>query len=70
MTPADAARLLELPADASPEQLEARFLELRTKLENRIAKAPTPGPKEKYRAALAEITEAFETLTLAADSSR
>jgi len=69
MSPADAAKLLDLPADASPEQLEARFHELRTKLEEKIGKAPTPGLKAKYRESLDEITQAFETLTLAADSS-
>ncbi|MDZ4797703.1 MAG: hypothetical protein SGI92_06035, partial [Bryobacteraceae bacterium] len=69
MTPPDAAKLLELPLDATPEQLEARFLELRSKLEDKIAKAPTPGLKAKYRESLAQMTEAFETLTLAADSS-
>ena len=52
-----------------PEQIESRFLELRAKLEDKIAKAPTPGLKEKYRETLAEITTAFETLALAADSS-
>ncbi len=69
MTIAEAARLLDLPPDSSPEQLETRFLELRAKLEDKIAKAPTPGLKEKYRASLADITTAFEQLTLAADSS-
>jgi hypothetical protein len=69
MPPAEAAKLLDLPVDASPEQLEARFLELRTKLEDKIAKAPTPGLKAKYRESLDAITTAFETLTLAADSS-
>lgn len=69
MTPPDAARLLELPGDATPEQIEARFLDLRSKLEDKIVRSPTPGLKEKYRATLAEVTEAFETLTLAADSS-
>ena len=69
MTPLDAASLLDLPANASPEQIEARFLELRRKLEDKIAKAPTPGLQAKYRESLAEITTAFETLTLAADSS-
>ena len=69
MTPSDAARILEVPADATPEQLERRFHELRAKLEDRIAKAPTPGLKEKYRASLVEITEAFETLVLLADSA-
>ncbi len=69
MSPADAAQILDVPANASPEQLEARFHELRTKLEDKIAKAPTPGLKAKYRETLEEITTAFETLTLAADSS-
>ncbi|MDP2138866.1 MAG: hypothetical protein Q8J74_13530 [Candidatus Didemnitutus sp.] len=69
MTPLDAAKILDLPSDASPEQIEARYLELRAKLEDKIAKAPTPGLKAKYRESLEEITTAFETLTLAADSS-
>src|SRR5688572_25958083 len=69
MTPLDAAKLLEVSPDATPEQLEARFLELRTRLEDKIAKAPTPGLKAKYRESLEQITSAFETLTLAADSS-
>ncbi len=69
MTPTEASRLLDLLPEATPEQLEIRFLELRTRLEEKIGKAPTPGLKEKYRASLADITTAFETLTLAADSS-
>jgi TonB family protein len=69
MLPADAAKVLDLPPDATPEQIEARFLELRRKLEDKIAKAPTPGLQAKYRESLAEITTAFEALTLAADSS-
>ncbi|MDZ4797702.1 MAG: hypothetical protein SGI92_06030 [Bryobacteraceae bacterium] len=62
MTSTDAAKLLELPLDASPEQLEARFLELRTKLEGKIAKAPTPGLQAKYRESLALVTTAANTL--------
>lgn len=69
MTSQEAAKLLELPVDATPEQLEARFLELRRKLEDKVAKAPTPGLQAKYRETLTQITTAFETLTLAADSS-
>lgn len=67
MTATEAARLLDLPVEATSEELEKRFLELRARLEDKIAKAPTPGLKEKYRATLAEITNAFEMLTLAAD---
>ena len=69
MSPADAASLLDLPASASTELLETRFLELRRKLEDKIARSPTPGLQAKYRESLAQITTAFETLTLAADSS-
>ncbi len=69
MTPFEAAKILDLPADATPEQIEARFNELRARLEDKIAKAPTPGLKAKYRESLDGITTAFETLTLAADSS-
>lgn len=69
MTPPDAAKLLELADDATPEAIEARFLDLRTKFEDKIAKAPTPGLKAKYRESLDQITTAFETLTLASDSS-
>jgi hypothetical protein len=69
MTVTAAAQILELPPDSAPEQIESRFLELRAKLEDRIAKAPTPGLKAKYRESLDEITQAFETLTLAADAS-
>ena len=69
MNALDAAKLLEVASEATPEQIETRFLELQAKLEDKIAKAPTPGLKVKYRESLAEITTAFETLTLAADSS-
>jgi len=69
MTTDEAARLLELPPDASPEQLENRFNELRARLEDKLAKAPTPGLKDKYRRSLEDITKAFETLVLAADAS-
>jgi hypothetical protein len=69
MNASEAAKLLEIAPDATPEQLEARFLELRRKLEDKIAKAPTPGLQAKYRESLTQITTAFEFLTLAADSS-
>ena len=69
MSPADAARLLELPANATPAQIEARFRELRAAMEDKIAKALTPGLQQKYQAAFAETTTAFETLILAADTA-
>jgi hypothetical protein len=69
MSPIEAAKQLELPENATPEQIEVRFNELRAKFEDKIVKAPTPGLKAKYRESLDEITAAFETLILAADSS-
>lgn len=69
MTHVEAARLLELPDHATSDQIEARFNELRARLEDKIARAPTPGLKAKYRENLDQITAAFETLALAADSS-
>ncbi|MFU8848485.1 MAG: PEGA domain-containing protein [Opitutales bacterium] len=67
MTPNEAAQILDLTADATAEQAEARYLELQQRLENKIAKAPTPGLQAKYRESLSRVTEAFEALTLAAD---
>lgn len=62
MSPADAAKLLDLPTDASPEQVEVRFLQLQGKLEEKIARAPTDGLKAKYRDALIRAGEACDTL--------
>ncbi len=69
MTPHDARALLELPADATPDQVEQRFVELRKRLEEKIAGALTPTLRARYEAALAEITRAYETLVLAADGA-
>jgi TPR repeat protein len=69
MNAADAAKLLNLPPDAPYAESEARFLELRANLEEKIGRAPTPGLKEKYRATLAEVTAAFETLALLNDTT-
>ena len=69
MSPTEAARLLELPANATSAQIEARFVELRAALEEKITKALTPGLQAKYRSSFAEITTAFETLILAADTA-
>lgn len=69
MTPHDARALLELPEDATREQIEQRFLELRKRLEEKIAGALTPTLRARYEAALAEITRAYETLVIAADGA-
>ncbi len=69
MTTAEAAQILQLAGDATPAQIEARFRELRAMLEEKIAKALTPGLQAKYRSSFAEITTAFETLILSADTA-
>lgn len=69
MTQAEAFQLLDLPNTAGPQEIEARFNELRSALELKITQAATPGLEAKYRSALSEVTTAFETLTLAADSA-
>lgn len=68
MTIQEATKLLELPDHATPKQVDARFLELRTKLEERIALALTPGLKAKYQEGLASISEARRVL-LAGETS-
>jgi hypothetical protein len=69
MNALEAAKVLDLTPDATPEQIEARFSELRRKLEDKVAKAPTPGLQAKYRESLGQVTAAYEALTLAADGS-
>lgn len=65
MTPADATKLLDLPAGATRDHVQARVQEIVRKLDEKIARAPTPGLQARYREALAE-TEAAATLLLGA----
>jgi hypothetical protein len=69
MTIDEAAKVLGVAPDVAPDQLEAHFNELRVRLEDKLAKAPTPGLKDKYRRALEDTTQAFETLFVAMDAS-
>lgn len=62
MSPSEAATLLDLPADATPEQIETRYLELQAQLEEKIARAPTDGLKAKYREALTRAGVACDAL--------
>jgi TPR repeat protein len=48
--------------------LDSRFLEVKAQLEEKAAAALTPGLKDRYTAALAEVTTAYETLVLAAEA--
>lgn len=70
MSPAEAARLLDLPPAATPAQREKRFHELRVALEESLRMAATAEQQTEYRARLAELTTAFETLAAAQPSSK
>ncbi len=67
MTLTEAARLLELPQDATPDQLQARYQLLRTRLEEKIETAPALYLKERHRVALTNLTAAYELLKLAGE---
>ena len=69
MTTQEAARLLSVSPTATAEKLEARYRELERKLQEQIERAPTLGLQARYRASLAEVTTAFETLVLASQSA-
>lgn len=69
MTPAEATKILDLLPHSTPEQIEARFVEQRTLLEDKAARALTPKLQAQYREALARITEAYETLVLAEEGA-
>ena len=68
MSPAEAIKIIDLPAGATAGQIEARFLDLRRRLEEKIVRAPTPGLQAKYRTALADVEKAAGVLTAAIGS--
>ena len=67
MTLTEAARLFELPQDATPDQLQARYQLLRTRLEEKIETAPALYLKERHRTALANLNTAYDLLKLAGE---
>lgn len=64
----EANEILGLKPGASEGERHDAFRRLQTKLEDKLARAPTPGLKEKYRASLLKLEAAIETLELATDS--
>ncbi|MEZ5412862.1 MAG: PEGA domain-containing protein [Opitutaceae bacterium] len=69
MTREQAAEILGVSPHASVADRDARHDELRRQLEDKLAKAPTPGLREKYRASLAELEEAHATLQRSDDTA-
>ena len=67
MTLTEAARLFELPQDATPDQLQARYQLLRTRLEEKIETAPALYLKDRHRVALANLNTAYDLLKLAGE---
>ena len=64
MKPEDAIKILGLQEGATPDERADAFKSQRTKLEQKLVQAPTPGLQNKYREALRRLEEAYETLEL------
>jgi hypothetical protein len=58
----DAYQFLNLNSNSSDAERFAVYEEMRNKLEGKLAKAPTPGLKEKYRNSLKQMEEAIEVI--------
>ncbi len=69
MTRDEASEILELSPHAAPNERTAQYDTLRRQLEDKLAKAPTPGLREKYRTRLKELEEAFALLSQTDDSA-
>lgn len=67
MTLNEAARLLELPPDATPVQIELRFLSLRNRVHEKIDAEPAEYFKDRHRATLTQYAAAYELLKLSAE---
>jgi TonB family protein len=69
MTREEASDILELSPHASPAERSSQYDTLRRQLEDKLAKAPTPGLREKYRNNLKQLEDAFAVLSQSDDSS-
>jgi len=63
----DAYKLLGVDASTEESDRHEAFRSLQNRLEDKIAKAPTPGLKEKYRASLVKVEQAIEVIELSSD---
>ena len=62
MTPESAFQFLRLTPDATDAERFAAYEYTRARLEGKLAKAPTPGLKEKYRESLRQMELAIEVI--------
>ena len=69
MTPLEAAELLQLSEHATTEARATSYDNLRRQLEDKLAKAPTPGLRDKYRSNLKLLEEAYALLNQQGDHS-
>jgi len=69
MTRDEASEILELSPHAAPNERTAQYDTLRRQLEDKLAKAPTPGLREKYRTSLKQLEEAYALLSQTDDSA-
>lgn len=65
MTREEASEILELSPHATPAERAAQHEALRRQLEEKLARAPTAGLREKYRAGLRQLEEAAGVLAAA-----
>ena len=69
MTREEAGEILELSAHATAAERSTQYETLRHQLEDKLAKAPTPGLREKYRDNLKQLEEALTVLAQTDDSA-
>lgn len=69
MTVTEAARLLDLPPEATPAQIQTRYHLLRNRLQEKLDAATSSFLVERHRTTLTQITAAYELLSLAAEVS-
>lgn len=69
MTRDEASAILELSPHATPAERAAQYDMLRRQLEDKLARAPTPGLREKYRTSLKQLEEAVAILSQTDDSA-
>jgi TonB family protein len=65
----EALAILELSPHATAEERSVQYETLRRQLEDKLAKAPTPGLREKYRSSLKQLEDAFAGLAQTDDSA-
>lgn len=63
----EAQKILGVSTDADEATRHGAFVSQRKKLEDKLAKAPTPGLAQKYRDSIPRMEQAIEVIELAVD---